>query len=444
MDETVLRKIPPHHREAERSVVGAMLLDRAAAIQAIDSLMPEDFYLKECAYVFNAVKAVVEENAIVDPTTVSNKLIEMNAPAEIASGDYLRNLVMWASTSAVIGQHIDIVKEKSILRQVISVNSDIENKCYSDSGGADEILDEAERRIRKIASTRSAGDLVPIRRVVKDTVERIGKAAKAGSAVTGVATGFTELDYKMAGLQPSNLILVGARPSMGKTAFILNIAKHICINDKKTAIIFSLEMSKEDLMNRLLSMESHVNAERLRNGSVTPTDWEGIIEAASTLGESGMLIDDTPNITVAELRSKCRKYKTDHPDLAVVFIDYLQLMSGSGKYNSPVYEVGEISKSLKGLARELEIPIVTLSQLSRDTAKRENKRPVLSDLRDSGSIEQDADVVMFLHREDYYDSTTEKKNITEVIIAKQRNGPIGTVELVWLPEQTRFANKERS
>ena len=262
----------------------------------------------------------------------------------------------------------------------------------------------------------------------------------------GVITGFTDLDYKLeGGLQKGSLYVLAARPSMGKTAFILNVAKHICVDERKTAIIFSLEMPKEALMTRLLSMESHVDADRLRKGSVTPTDWEGLIEAASNLGESGLLIDDTFNITVGEIRSKCRKYKEEHPDLAVVFIDYLQLIRGSGKYNSPVYEVGEISKSLKGLARDLGLPVVTLSQLSRDTAKRENKRPVLSDLRDSGSIEQDADVVMFLHREDYYnhDPNFEKKNVTELIIAKQRNGPIGTVELIWLPDQTRFANKER-
>ncbi len=370
MEEGAIRKFPPHHRESERGVVGAMLLDRAAAIQAMDMLVVDDFYVKEFGYVFNAIKAVVEGNLIIDPTTISNKLMEMNAPAEIASGDYLRNLGMWASTSAVIGQHIEIVKEKSILRKVIKVNSDIENKCYSDSGSADEILDEADRRIREIANSRSSGDLVPTRQIVKDAIERIGRAAKAGSPVTGVATGFTELDYKTAGLQPSDFILVGARPSMGKTAFILNVAKHICVDEKKTAIIFSLEMPKAALMTRLLSMESHVDADRIRKGSVTSTDWEGLIEAASNLGESGLLIDDTFNITVGEIRSKCRKYKDEHPDLAVVFIDYLQLIRGSGKYNSPVYEIGEISKSLKGLARDLGLPVVTLSQLSRDTAKR--------------------------------------------------------------------------
>ena len=444
MDENVIKKLPPHHAESERGVVGGMMMDRDAAITAMGALCADDFYQKECAYVFEAVKSIVDEGLTIDPTTVSNKLMEMNAPAEYASGEFLRNLAMWASTSALIEQHIDIVKKKSLLRKLIKLSQDIENKCFADSGEADDILEEAEKKIFEITSSRNTGDNIPIRQIVKEAIEKIVLAAKADGPITGVATGFTDIDYKTAGLQPSDLILIAARPSMGKTAFVLNVAQNICIRDKKSAVIFSLEMSHEQLMNRLLSLESHVDASLIRNGNVDARQWEGLIEAASSIGESGMIIDDTPGITIGELRSKCRKYKAEHKDLSVIIIDYLQLMSGSGRTDSRQQEISDISRALKSLARELSIPVVALSQLSRAVEKREDRRPMLSDLRESGAIEQDADVVMFLYRDDYYNHDSEKKGIAEVIIAKQRNGPIGTVELVWLPEQTKFANKAKN
>ena len=444
MDEAALKKLPPHHKESERGVVGGMMLDRDAAIIAMGALTSEDFYLKECAYVFDAVKSVVDEGATVDPTVVSNRLMEMNAPAEIASGEFLRNLCMWASTSAVIEQHIDIVKKKSLLRKMIRLSQDIENKCYSDSGDEDEILEEAERRVFEITNSKSTADYVPIRQVVKNAIEKIGKAAKTDGVVTGVATGFTDLDYKTAGLQPSDLVLIAARPSMGKTAFALNIAQYICFREKKGVAIFSLEMSKEQLVNRLLSLESHVDSKSIRNGNVTPKDWEGIIEGASVIGESKLIIDDTPGISIGELRSRCRKYKAENKDLAVVIIDYLQLMSGSKRADSRQQEISDISRSLKSLARELNIPVVALSQLSRAVEKRDDHRPMLSDLRESGAIDQDADVVMFLYRDDYYNKDTDKPGVAEVIIAKQRNGPIGTTELVWLSDLTKFANMAKS
>ncbi len=444
MDESAIKKLPPHHKESERAVVGGMMLDRDAAIIAADSLTSDDFYLKECAYVFDAVKSVVEEGGTVDPTTVSNRLTEMNAPAETASGEFLRSLCMWASTSAVIEQHIEIVKKKSLLRKMIKLSQDIENRCYSDSGDADDILEEAEKRVFDITNSLSSGDYVPIRQIVKTAIEKIGKAAKSDGVVTGIATGFIDLDYDTAGLQPSDLILIAARPSMGKTAFALNIVQHICFRDKKCAAIFSLEMSKEQLVNRLLSMESQVNSQSIRNGRVTPRDWEGLIEGASTIGESRLIIDDTPGISVGEVRSKCRKFKAENKDLSVVIIDYLQMMSGSGKAVSRLEQISDISRSLKALARELNIPIIALSQLSRGPEKREDHRPMLSDLRESGAIEQDADVVMFLYRDEYYNKESDKKGEAEVIIAKQRNGPLDTIDLVWLPELTRFANKEKS
>ena len=444
MEEAVIKKMPPHHKESERGVVGAMMLDRDAAIIAMGALTSDDFYLKECAYVFDAVKSVVDEGQQIDPTVISNRLMEMNAPAEIASGEFLRNLCMWASTSAVIEQHIEIVKKKSLLRKMIKLSQDIENKCYSDSGEADDILEEAEKKVFEITNSRSTSDYVPIRQIVKNAIEKIGIAAKTDGVVTGVATGFMELDYKTAGLQPSDLILIAARPSMGKTAFVLNIAEHVCFRENKGVAIFSLEMSKEQLINRLLALESHVDSKSIRNGNLTPKDWEGIIEGASTIGESKLIIDDTPGITIGELRSKCRKYKAENKDLSVIMIDYLQLMSGSGRSDSRQQEISDISRALKSLARELNVPIVALSQLSRAVEKRDDHRPMLSDLRESGAIEQDADVVMFLYRDDYYNPDTEKKGIAEVIIAKQRNGPIGTVELVWIADLTKFANMARN
>ena len=362
MDEAVIKKLPPHHKESERGVVGAMMIDRDAAIIAMDALSSDDFYLKECAYVFDAIKSVVDEGAEVDPTTVSNRLMEMNAPAEIASGEYLRNLCMWASTSAVIEQHIEIVRNKSLLRRMIKLCQDLENKCYSDSGEEEDILEEAEKKVFEITNTRVSGDYVPIRQIVKEAVEKIGIAARTDGPVTGVATGFTDLDYKTAGLQPSDLILVAARPSMGKTAFVLNIAQHICFRDKKPAVIFSLEMSRDQLMNRLLSLESHVDSKSIRNGNVSAKDWEGIIEGASIIGESRLIIDDSPGITIGELRSKCRKYKAENRDLAVIMIDYLQLMNGPGKSDSRQQEISDISRALTSLARELNVPVVALSE----------------------------------------------------------------------------------
>ena len=441
MEEAALKKLPPHHRESERGVVGGMMLDKDAAITAISNLTSEDFYLKEYAYVFDAIKQVLDEGGIVEPTTVSNRLMEMNAPAEIASGEFLRNLCMWASTSAIIEQHINIVKEKSLLRKMIKLCQYTENRCYSDSGEVSEIFEETEKKVFEITQSRSTSDYVPIRQIIRNSVEKIGIAARTDGSVTGVATGFTDLDFMTAGLQPSDLILIAARPSMGKTAFALNIADYVCLRNGKGVAFFALEMSKEQIATRLLSLESHVNSASIRNGNVSAKDWEGIIEGASIIGESKLIIDDTPGISISELRSKCRKYKTENEGLSMIIIDYLQLMSGSGRSIQREQEIAEISRALKAIARELNVPVIALSQLSRAVEKREEHRPMLSDLRESGAIEQDADVVMFLYRDEVYNPDTEKKNIAEVIIAKQRNGAIGKVELVWIPDLTKFANK---
>jgi len=442
MEETVIKRIPPHSLEAEKSVVGAMILSKDAIVTASETLTSDDFYSKQYGLLFDAMKGLYDEGKPVDPVTLQNRLKEMNAPGEVTGVDFLRDVVAFVPTAANVEHYCKIVANQSVLRRMIKINQELENMCYQEPDSVDFILQEAQKKVFDIVKGRNAGEYVPIRQVVKNAIDKIGLAAKNDGVVTGVATGFTDLDFKTAGLQPSDLILVAARPSMGKTAFVLNIAQHVCFRDNLAAVIFSLEMSKEQLVNRLLSLESFVDSKAIRNGSVTAKDWEGLIEGASVIGESDLIIDDTPGISIAELSAKCRKYKLEK-DIQLVIIDYLQLMSGSGKNQSTVQEVGEISRSLKALARELNVPVIALSQLSRAAEKRDDHRPMLSDLRDSGAIEQDADVVMFLYRDDYYNHETEKKNIAEVIIAKQRNGPIGTTELVWKPDLTKFANKLR-
>ena len=310
-------------------------------------------------------------------------------------------------------------------------------------GELEDILADTEKSIFNLLQNRGGGDYVPIKEVVLNALEKIEKASKTQGNVTGIPTGFVDLDYKMSGLQPSDFILVAARPSMGKTAFVLNIAQYVAFHEDMATAIFSLEMSKEQLVNRLFSLESRVDAQILRSGNLSDGDWEKLIEGAGVIGKSHLLIDDTPGISISELRSKCRKFKLEH-DLKLIIIDYLQLMSGNGtRSDSRQQEISDISRSLKGLARELNVPVIALSQLSRAVEQRPDHRPMLSDLRESGAIEQDADVVMFIYRDDYYNKDTDMKNIAEIIIAKQRNGPIGTVNLVWLPQYTKFANMEK-
>ncbi len=330
-----------------------------------------------------------------------------------------------------------------MLRRLIKLNEEIANTCYVGKDSLENILEDTEKRVFNLVQRRNTDSFVPIRQVVMNAMDQIEKASKNKGSVTGIATGFIDLDYRTAGMQPSDLVLIAARPSMGKTAFVLNIAQHVAFKLEQTVAIFSLEMSKEQLVNRLFSLESKVDAQKLRTGNLSDNDWEKLIETAGVIGKSNLIIDDTPGITIGEMRSKCRKYKLEY-DLKMIIIDYLQLMSGSGGRNdSRQQEISDISRSLKALARELGVPVLALSQLSRAVEQRPDHRPMLSDLRESGAIEQDADVVMFIYRDDYYNKDTEKKGIAEIIVAKQRNGPIGTIELVWLPEYTKFANMQK-
>ena len=443
-EEILIKRTMPNSIEAEQSVIGSMIMDRDAVMSASEILVKEDFYHQQYGLLFQAMVDLFNDRQPVDLVTLQNKLKEMNVPPEISALEYVKDLVSAVPTSANVKYYAQIVKEKALLRKLIHVNEDIENQCYQGTESTEVLLEQTEKKIFDLLQNRGGGDYVPIKQVVMNALDKIEAASKTKGTVTGIATGFLDLDYKTAGLQPSDLILVAARPSMGKTAFVLNIAQYAAFHSDLCTAIFSLEMSKEQLVNRLFSLESRVDAQKLRSGNLDDSDWEKLIEGAGVIGRSKLIIDDTPGISISEMRSKCRKYKLEH-DLKLIIIDYLQLMSGSsGKGSeSRQQEISEISRSLKALARELHVPVIALSQLSRQVEQRPDHRPMLSDLRESGAIEQDADVVFFIYRDDYYNKESENKGIAEIIIAKQRNGPIGTVELVWLPEYTKFANLER-
>ena len=442
MEETLIKRTMPNSIEAEQSVIGAMMMDRAAIIAASETLLAEDFYHSQYAVLFDSMLELFNQNKPVDFVTLQNKLREKDLPPEVSSLEYINDLVAAVPTSANIRYYANIVKEKAMLRRLIKVTVNIQNECYAGNEELETIFANTEKNIFQLLQSQDSGEYVPIKQIVINALDRIEKASRIQGNVTGIATGFIDLDYRMSGLQPSDLILVAARPSMGKTAFVLNIAQYTAFHSDLATAIFSLEMSKEQLVNRLFSLESRVDAQMLRNGNLSDTDWEKLIEGAGTIGRSKLIIDDTPGISIGELRSKCRKYKLEH-QIQLIIIDYLQLMSGNGRTDSRQQEISEISRALKALARELNVPVIALSQLSRAVEQRPDHRPMLSDLRESGAIEQDADVVMFLYRDDYYNKDTDKKNIAEVIIAKQRNGPIGTISLVWLPQYTKFANMQK-
>jgi replicative DNA helicase len=433
----------PNDASAEASVIGAMILDRDAITTAMEILLREDFYHQQYGVIFEAIVELFDGGKAIDLVTVASKLKEKDVPPEISTPGYVAQLANSVPTSVNVKSYCDIVKEHAMKRKLIRVMEDIANECYAGKEPLDSVMDRTEHDIFALLSSRTGGEFVPIRQVVMNALEKIEKASQQSGTVTGIPTGFIDLDYRTAGLQPSDLVLVAARPSMGKTAFVLNIAQYVAFHEDMCTAIFSLEMSKEQLVNRLFSLEARVDAQALRTGNLSDADWEKLVEGAGIIGDSELIIDDTPGISITELRSKCRKYKLEH-DLKLVIIDYLQLMSGSGRNSdSRQQEISDISRSLKALARELNVPVVALSQLSRAVEQRPDHRPMLSDLRESGAIEQDADVVMFLYRDEYYtkDASTQK-GVTEVIIGKQRNGPTCTVKLGWQAQYTRFTNLE--
>ncbi len=440
-EEALLKRVLPHSIEAEQSVIGCMILSREAITVAADMLQEEDFYNRQYGVVFQSIVELYDAGKSVDLVTLQNKLREKDVPPEVSSLEFVRDLMLMVQTVTHISDYVRIVSEKATMRRLIKACEEIAGSCYVGKEELGPILEDAEKSIFNIVQRRDTGDYTPIRQVVLSAMERIEKASKNKGNVTGVATGFLDLDYKTAGMQPADLILVAARPSMGKTALVLNIAQYVAFKSDLPLAVFSLEMSREQLVNRLFSLESRVDSQHIRTGNLSDREWEDLIDGAGVVGRSKLIIDDTPGISVPELRSKCRKFKLEH-NIQMVIIDYLQLMSGSGRTDSRQQEVSEISRALKALARELNVPVIALSQLSRAVEQRPDHRPMLSDLRESGAIEQDADVVMFIYRDDYYNKDSDKKGVAEIIIAKQRNGPIGTVELAWLPDYTKFVNMQ--
>ncbi|MBP5493525.1 MAG: replicative DNA helicase [Lachnospiraceae bacterium] len=439
MEEAIVKQEMPKDLVAEKSILGSILLEPEGVINASDIITGDDFYLREHGIIFDTMLQMYNNKITLDPVTLQDKLRETNLPEEAFSDDKINSFVDVATTSAGLKHHCNIVYEKAVRRRLIKAGEGIVSKAYG-KGELEEILDSTEKSVFEIVQKRNTEDFTPISKVVMESLKNIEKAHNTDGTVTGIASGFTDLDYKTTGFQPSDLILLAARPSMGKTALALNIAIHVAAVERKHVAIFSLEMSKEQLVKRLLSQESHVDSQKLRTGNLADNEWAALIEGAETVGKSLLEIDDTPGITVSELRSKCRKLQVEK-GLDMIIIDYLQLMSGSKKAESRQNEVSEISRSLKAIARELSVPILALSQLNRKAEERSDHRPQLSDLRESGAIEQDADVVMFIDRER---SENEEANKATVIIAKQRNGPIGDVNLMWLPKYTQFKDMDRS
>ena len=437
-------RMPPASIEAEQAVLGAMLLKPDAVTTAAEELSADDFYRETHRLIYEAMMELKDRTEPVDLVTLTEQLKKADKLAKIGGIPALSLIANSVPTAANVHYHARIVHEKAQLRSLINAATEIAGAAYESADEVEDIMDSAEKRILAVSSGKRSKDFVPLQDILLDTLEQIDLRYNNKGSITGLPTGFTELDHLTAGLQKSDLILVAARPSMGKTAFTLNIAAHVVLRAKEPVAFFSLEMSKEQLVQRLLCSEGRIDSQRLRVGELEEKEWGDLIDTANRLSAAPLYIDDTPGITVMELRSKARRLKAEH-GLSLIVIDYLQLMQGRGNKNGDnrQQEISEISRSLKALARELNVPVIALSQLSRSVESRQIKRPMLSDLRESGSLEQDADIVMFLYREDYYDPETENKNITEVIIAKHRNGPVDTVDLTFLKQFTKFGNLSR-
>lgn len=438
----LIQKKMPHDADAEQAVLSSILMDKDAAAEAFEILKAEDFYSPENKAVFQAALQLYTKGEPIDVVTVKNQLEENGVFNEIGGVETLANIAGAVGSSVNVKSYAKIVEEKSVLRRLIKLSGEISEISYKAGDDINAILDKAEKGIFDVMQNRNTDSFSSIMDVAFDTFSNIEKIYNSTEKITGISTGFTDFDSKTAGLQKSDLILIAARPSMGKTAFVLNVAQHAAVKDRVPVAIFSLEMSKEQLVNRMLCAEALVDAQKVRTGELTAEDWSKLVEGMGILSEAPIYIDDTPGITAMDIRAKCRRLKLEK-GLGLVVIDYLQLMSGSGRSDSRQQEISEISRSLKAIAREIEAPVIALSQLSRACEARSDHRPMLSDLRESGAIEQDADLVAFLYRDEYYfPEKTEKKNMAELIIAKQRNGPTGTVNLTWLGQYTKFANME--
>lgn len=438
MSDLFLDRTPPQNIEAEQAVLGAVFLDREALIRASEIIKPEDFYRTTHQRIYQVMMELFEDDQPVDLVTVTTELNNRKWLEEIGGVSYLSDLANSVPTAANIGYYANNVEEKSILRRLIKAATQIASSGYAGEDVVADVLSQAEKSILDIAGRRTSDGFIPIKDVLLETYERIELLHNSNSDLTGIPSGYRDLDKMTSGFQASDLIILAARPSVGKTAFALNVAQNVAARAGETVAIFSLEMSAPQLVQRMLCAEGNIDANRMRTGSFQESDWEKLTMAISTLSKAPIYIDDSPGITVSQIRSKCRRLKAEQ-GLGVILIDYLQLIHGSGRENRQ-QEISAISRTLKGIARELNCTVIALSQLSRAVEQRQDKRPMLSDLRESGSIEQDADIVAFLYRDDYYDQETENKNVIEILIAKQRNGPVGKVELAFLKEYNKFVN----
>lgn len=435
-------EIPPNDYEAEQGVIGCMIFDIDSISIAYEMLKGADFYRPEHKILFEAIIEMYSENIPVDIITLKNKIESLDLLNQIGGLEYIVHLQGLISTSALINQYAAIVKEKAIRRNLLKASKDIHSLTFDNSESVENIIEKAENFLENISNNEKTSDFHYISDILKNSIEKIEELFRNKKKVTGIETGFIDFDMKTLGLQNSDFILIAARPSMGKTALALNIAQYVALYKNVTTAIFSLEMSKEQLVNRIISSESSIDSQKIRTGELAPDDWCKLAETVSRLSEAPLYVDDNTAISIPELKAKCRKLKKDK-GLGLIVIDYLQLMNGVGKNESRQQEISSISRALKGIARELDVPIIALSQLSRAVEQRKPPKPMLSDLRESGAIEQDADIVCFLYREEYYNPESEKKGQAELIIAKQRNGSIGTINLHWLSKYTKFVNMER-
>ena len=435
-------KVPPHDLEAEQAVIGSMLTDKDAVISAIEVLSDNDFYREDNKIIYSAIMNLYNKGEPIDIITLKSELSSMGKFEAIGGLEYLAELPEKVPTTANVDKYIKIVEEKSTLRTLIRTANELLSLGYDPTQEVEELMDSAEKKIFSVMQSRNQKGYSSMKDILVDTFIQLEELYNRKQHVTGVPTGFIDLDYKTAGLHGSDLVLVAARPAMGKSAFALNIATNAAVRGNTPVAIFSLEMSKEQMANRILCSEALVDSNKVRTGKVEDDDWSKLAQASGILSEAQIYIDDTPGISVMEIRAKCRKMKLEK-NIGLVVIDYLQLVQGSNKRGgSREQEISEISRSLKILAKEINVPVIALSQLSRAPEQRPDHRPMLSDLRESGAIEQDADIVMFLYRDDYYNQDSEKKNVAEVILAKHRAGSTGTVELAWLGSYTKFANLE--
>ncbi|WP_106769612.1 replicative DNA helicase [Paenibacillus faecalis] len=443
--ELYFDRIPPQNLEAEQAVLGAVLLQSEALITAMERVQTEDFYDKTHQMIYEVMVQLGEENQPIDLVTLTSRLQDKGQLEEIGGVSYLAKLANAVPTAANVDYYAQIIEEKSMLRRLIRTATQIVSEGYTAGDDVSGMLSEAERRILEISNRRTGSGFIAIRDVLMEVFEKVEVLHQNKGNTTGIPSGFVDLDKMTSGFQRSDLIIVAARPSVGKTAFALNIAQNVAIRAKETVAIFSLEMSAPQLVQRMICAEANLDAGVMRTGDFkSDDDWSKLTMGIAALSEAEIYIDDTPGVTVADIRAKCRRLKKEK-GLGMIVIDYLQLIHGRGKPGeNRQQEVSEISRTLKQIARELEVPVIALSQLSRGVEQRQDKRPMMSDLRESGSIEQDADIVAFLYRDDYYNQETEKKNIIEIIIAKQRNGPVGTVELVFLKNFNKFVNYERT